>query len=74
MCMSWMIFACTKGYGGWINEFLSWEAFGTLSKLTYCVYLIHYTLLIFFYPTMAYNTELTGFLLVRPKFEMSTSL
>ena len=56
---------CAKGYGGWVNDFLSWEAFGTLGKLTYCTYLIHYTFLVFFYSSMSYSTELTSFLLVR---------
>ena len=30
-----------KGFGGIVNDFLSWSAFGPLSKLTYCCYLIH---------------------------------
>ena len=39
--VSWVIFSCTKGYGGIINEFLSWSAFVPLSKLTFTTYLIH---------------------------------
>jgi len=35
----WIIFACVKGYGGWVNWFLSWKAFVPLGRLTYCVYL-----------------------------------
>jgi hypothetical protein len=39
--MAWVIFSCSKGYGGIIAEFLSWSAFTPLSKLTFCAYLIH---------------------------------
>jgi peptidoglycan/LPS O-acetylase OafA/YrhL len=35
----WIIFACVKGYGGWVNAFLSWKAFIPLGRLTFCVYL-----------------------------------
>jgi len=35
----WIIFACSKGYGGWVNSFLSWKAFVPLGRLTFCVYL-----------------------------------
>ena len=39
--VAWIIFSCVKGYGGIINEFLSWSAFAPLSKLTFSAYLIH---------------------------------
>jgi len=39
--LSWVIFSCVKGYGGLVNEFLSWSAFAPLSRLTFCTYLIH---------------------------------
>ena len=39
--VAWVIFSCTKGYGGIVNEFLSWSAFVPLSKLTFTTYLIH---------------------------------
>jgi len=39
--LAWVIFSCTKGYGGPVNDFLSWSAFGPLSRLTYCCYLVH---------------------------------
>ena len=41
VALSWVVFACTKGYGGWVNELLSWEAFQPLSKLTFTIYLVH---------------------------------
>lgn len=36
-------------YLGFINRFLSWRGFLPLSRLTYCVYLIHYDYLNVFY-------------------------
>ncbi|CAL8129603.1 unnamed protein product [Orchesella dallaii] len=38
--ISWVIFACMKGYGGLINSFLSWSVFMPLGRLCYCVYLV----------------------------------
>ncbi|ELT96272.1 hypothetical protein CAPTEDRAFT_85683, partial [Capitella teleta] len=39
--VSMLIFACTTGYGGLINTFLSWKFFIPLSRLTYIGYLLH---------------------------------
>ena len=39
--VAWVIFSCVKGYGGIVNDFLSWTAFAPLAKLTFCAYLIH---------------------------------
>ncbi|KAL5017425.1 hypothetical protein ScPMuIL_007014 [Solemya velum] len=39
--LAWVIFACACGYGGPVNVLLSWSVWAPLSKLTYCVYLIH---------------------------------
>ncbi|XP_071097623.1 nose resistant to fluoxetine protein 6-like [Haliotis cracherodii] len=39
--LCWVIFACTTGYGGFVNTLLSWPAFIPLSRLTYCAYLVH---------------------------------
>jgi len=38
--ISWVIFACVKGYGWLINDFLSWKAFMPLGRLCYCAFLI----------------------------------
>jgi len=42
--IAWIIFACSRGYGGPVNAFLSWKAFIPLGRLTFCVYLISLTL------------------------------
>ena len=45
LALSWVIFACVKGYGGPINDFLSWSVFAPLARLTYCSYLFHMSVL-----------------------------
>uniref|UniRef100_A0A0K2U1K4 Nose resistant-to-fluoxetine protein N-terminal domain-containing protein n=1 Tax=Lepeophtheirus salmonis TaxID=72036 RepID=A0A0K2U1K4_LEPSM len=41
LAVGWVIFACENGYGGIINEFLSWNFFKPWSKLTFLIYLTH---------------------------------
>jgi len=41
LALGWIVFSCHKGYGGLIDDFLSWKAFVPLSKLTYGAYLSH---------------------------------
>ncbi|KDR21237.1 Nose resistant to fluoxetine protein 6 [Zootermopsis nevadensis] len=50
--VGWIIFACVKGYGGPVNKILSWGAFHPFSRLTYCIYLVHY-------PFMSYRQSTT---------------
>ena len=49
MGVSWVIFACMKGYGGPVNTFLSWGLFAPLSRLTYTIYLIHMHIIFLFH-------------------------
>ncbi|KAF2900220.1 hypothetical protein ILUMI_05972 [Ignelater luminosus] len=46
IALSWVIFACTTGYGGPINWFLTLPVFQVISKLTYSMYLTHYSVLL----------------------------
>ncbi|KAK7095528.1 nose resistant to fluoxetine protein 6-like [Littorina saxatilis] len=39
--VAWVIFACVTGNGGFVNSILSWKALVPLSRLTYCIYLLH---------------------------------
>lgn len=45
IAIGWIIFACTHGYGGFINQFLSWKLFLPISRLSYAAYLIHYNII-----------------------------
>ncbi|CAG5094964.1 Similar to nrf-6: Nose resistant to fluoxetine protein 6 (Caenorhabditis elegans) [Cotesia congregata] len=39
--LSWIIIACSTGYGGWVNEILSAPILYPFSRVTYCAYLVH---------------------------------
>ena len=52
IAVGWVIFACVSGYGGPVDRFLSWKAFMPLSRITYCVYLIHFSLLVLYVSRM----------------------
>ncbi|CAH1123659.1 unnamed protein product [Ceutorhynchus assimilis] len=45
VCIGWIVFACTNGYGGIINTFLSLPIFQILNRFTYSIYLLHVTML-----------------------------
>ncbi|WAR03139.1 NRF6-like protein [Mya arenaria] len=47
--VSWVIYACCTGYGGFVNTLLSWKAFVPLSRLTYTAYLVHPALMMVYY-------------------------
>ncbi|XP_039287756.1 nose resistant to fluoxetine protein 6 [Nilaparvata lugens] len=40
-CLAWIVIACSTGYGGYVNKFLSWTVLYPFSRVTYCAYLIH---------------------------------
>ena len=44
LAMSFIIYACVTSYGGFVNEFFSWKVWQPLSKLSFCAYLIQYTI------------------------------
>lgn len=43
--VAWVVFACVTGHGGVVNSLLSWRPFAPLARLSYCVYLTHYAVL-----------------------------
>ncbi|XP_071445527.1 O-acyltransferase like protein-like [Hetaerina americana] len=46
--VGWVIFACCHGYAGPVNTILSWKLLTPLGRLTYCIYLIHYIVILYF--------------------------
>ncbi|XP_064616859.1 LOW QUALITY PROTEIN: nose resistant to fluoxetine protein 6-like [Liolophura sinensis] len=59
--LGWLVIACCTGYGGFVNTFLSWNAFIPLSRLTYCAYLIHPLVMYYYYfsqRTPVYGSDL----------------
>ncbi|XP_071497836.1 nose resistant to fluoxetine protein 6-like [Diadema antillarum] len=49
VALSWVVFACKEGYGGWVNDILSWSAWLPLSRVTYSAYLLHPIVIYIFY-------------------------
>ncbi|XP_046608890.1 nose resistant to fluoxetine protein 6-like [Neodiprion virginianus] len=41
IAIAWIIYACTHGYGGFVNRFLSWPFFRPVSRLSFSIYLMH---------------------------------
>ena len=64
LVLSWVVFACTKGYGWHINSFLSWGAFTVLGRLTFFSYLIHLEIINIIGTSMSYSIEMNIFQLV----------
>merc|ERR1712135_224565 len=54
--LAWVTIACVGGYGGYVNDILSWKGFIPLSRLTYCTYLVHPMVLM-----MVYSSQETFF-------------
>ncbi|XP_073949762.1 nose resistant to fluoxetine protein 6-like [Choristoneura fumiferana] len=44
-CVGWMIFACTHGYGGPINWFLSLRMWKLPARISFAMYIFHYPLM-----------------------------
>ncbi|XP_072143401.1 nose resistant to fluoxetine protein 6-like [Dermacentor andersoni] len=44
--ISWVLYACASGHAGPVNRFLAWEAFVPLGRLTFSVYLVHFSVLV----------------------------
>merc|ERR1719414_1623182 len=57
LSLCWVIFACSKGYGGIVNDFLSWGGFAVVSRLTFFMYLIHIDLEAIFFYSLDYTYE-----------------
>ncbi|XP_035216417.1 nose resistant to fluoxetine protein 6-like isoform X2 [Stegodyphus dumicola] len=47
--VAWVIYCCVTGYGGIVNSVLSYNAWIPLSRVTYCVYLFHPTVMSWFF-------------------------
>ena len=64
LALGWIVFSCHKGYGGLLNDFLSWEGWVPLSKLTYGAYLNHITIQSLVMYSITSPMYLTDFVLV----------
>ncbi|XP_014369284.2 O-acyltransferase like protein [Papilio machaon] len=47
--LGWIIFACVNGYGGPINWFLSLHVWKLPARLSYAMYIIHFSIMVSYY-------------------------
>ncbi|KAK5638079.1 hypothetical protein RI129_012374 [Pyrocoelia pectoralis] len=59
--VAWIIFSCHMGYGGIVNTFLSNPVFEVFSKLSYCIYLVHFFVVKSFFKSMRVAPFLTNY-------------
>lgn len=53
LSLAWITFACSTGYGGYVNTLLSAPCLYPFSRVTYCAYLVHPIVI----RSMALNTD-----------------
>ncbi|KAL1423749.1 hypothetical protein MTO96_020813 [Rhipicephalus appendiculatus] len=64
LALAWPSFACATGRGGILNGFLSWKSLRPLSRLTYCIYLVHSWFFLIRMGNMRTNFELSEYTLL----------
>ena len=63
LVLGWVTFACSKGFGGIVNDFLSWGFWLPISKISFMTYLFHMSINWYFFLGQTYNVEYTKWLL-----------
>ena len=58
-CLLWITFSCCRGYGGIINDILSWKFWLPVSKISFMTYLFHMSWNFFFFLNQPYNLNYT---------------
>ena len=48
-----------KGLGGPINTILSWRAWAPLARLSYCIYLVHMTVISYYSSLASYTITIS---------------
>ena len=48
-----MIFACSRGLGSFINDFLSWGGWTPIAKISFMTYLVHMDIQFIFFRMQA---------------------
>ena len=54
LCLMWVTFSCSRGYGGIVNDFLSWGFWHPISKVSFMTYLFHMSLNWYFFLLQPY--------------------
>ncbi|KAL5292653.1 hypothetical protein ACFFRR_011433 [Megaselia abdita] len=61
VALSWIIFACHHGYGGIINGFLSNPIWQVMSRLSFCMYMTHFTMQVIIYGNFQTSVYFSNF-------------
>ena len=48
LALSWVLISCVKGRGGVVNQLLGWGGLVPLARLSYCMYLSHITVVVWY--------------------------
>ena len=59
ICVGWVILSCAKGAAGPINSILSWPFWIPLANLSYCIYLVHIGVLVYFTSVFTFTVTYT---------------
>ena len=65
LCLAWVVFACVKGYGGIVNDFLSWGLWAFISKISFMTYLFHMSWNWYYFNIQDYNVDFSMWLLTQ---------
>ncbi|CAF4894473.1 unnamed protein product [Pieris macdunnoughi] len=57
--LGWIIFMCVNGYGGPINQFLSMDLWKIVSRISYAMYIVHFSVIIAYFSSMVENHYFT---------------
>ena len=49
LCLSWLVFACCRGLGGIVNNFLTWPGWSPIAKISFMTYLVHMDIMFIFF-------------------------
>merc|ERR1719342_608885 len=59
VCLSWITISCIKGYGGPINEFLSWGLWQPISKISFMTYFFHLSSGFYYFAAQGYDSDVS---------------
>ena len=59
LAVGWVIVACVKGAGGPVNTLLSWRAWQPLARMSYCMYLVHITVIDYYLSLPSYTVTVS---------------
>jgi len=59
VCLSWVTISCIKGYGGPVNDFLSWGLWQPISKISFMTYFFHMSSNFYYFVAQGYDVDVS---------------